>query len=66
MHNERVAELNLEASIKFQAQEIRSFALQHELRRLESELARGVADRAAVNFVADPQGAIVMLHQELR
>ena len=66
MHNERVAELTLEASMRFQAQEIHSFALQDELRRLQSELARGVADRAAANFVADSQGAIVMLHQERR
>ena len=66
MHNERVAELTLGASMKFQAQEVHSCALRDELRRLESELARGVSDRAAVNFVSDPQSAIVMLHQELR
>ena len=65
MHNERVPEISFEASMKFQAQEVHSGALRDELIRLESELARSVADRVNASFVADPAGALVVLQHKL-
>ena len=66
MHNERVAKLTLEASMKFQAQEVHSCALRDELARLEREVSRSAADRVNASFVSDPSSTIVALQHKLR
>ena len=66
MHNERVAQLSQEATMKFQAQEVHMCALRDELARRESEIARHVADRAAASLTSDPTVVIVSLKHKLR
>ena len=66
MHAERVAQLSLEASMRFQSQEVDRCSLRDHVSRLENELACLAASRVTAGPDSDPTAIYVVLRQKLR